>query len=347
MDLPVSESLISAGLPASILYGTFFMNSPPDHLPLVSAPIESARPSGRGPFGAIPSSVTLVEVGPRDGFQFESRTMPTDAKIETIRALMDAGCRHLQIAAFVHPGKVPQMADAEKLFDRLAAPPGVALSALVLNETGVRRAGDCGVKWVEVSISASESHGLRNAGMHLAQARAAAGRMIAAAREYGMHVIASVQCAFGCLVDGPTDPAVVGAVVRDYVAAGIDVLSLADTTGMATPLTVDTLLSKIAPIAGELPLGLHFHDTRGMGLVNVMTALQRGVSRFDTALGGMGGCPFVDGAAGNIATEDTIQLCLGLGIATGIDMAAVAARTRMLEQFYGRRFPGKMHRLVS
>ncbi|MFH1984925.1 MAG: hydroxymethylglutaryl-CoA lyase [Pseudomonadota bacterium] len=323
------------------------MNSPLDHPSLVQGPNAPARRTDREAFGTIPSSVILVEVGPRDGFQFESRIIPTDDKVETIRALMDAGCRHIQIAAFVHPGKVPQMADAENLFDRLGTPANVALSALVLNETGVRRAGDCGAKWVEVSISASESHGLRNAGMHLAQARAAAGRMIIAARDYGMHVIAGVQCAFGCLVDGPTDPAFVGALVRDYVDAGVDVLSLADTTGLATPVTVDALLAEIAPIAGALPLGLHFHDTRGLGLVNVMTALQRGVSRFDTALGGMGGCPFVDGAAGNIATEDTIQLCQGLGIATGIDMAAVAACTRRLETFYGRRFPGKMHRLVS
>ncbi len=312
-----------------------------------SAADQPKGPVGVNLFSALPAAVTLVEVGPRDGFQFEPRIVPTDVKLATLRALLAAGCRHIQAAAFVHPGKVPQMADAEVLFRQVTVPEGAALSALVLNEVGVRRAGDCGAKWVEISISASESHGRRNAGMGVAEARATADRMIIAAREYQMGIIASVQCAFGCIADGPTDPATVRAILQDYAAAAVDVVSVADTTGMATPVTVQRLLSAVAPGIGAVPLGLHLHDTRGLGLANVMTALHLGVARFDTALGGMGGCPFVDGAAGNIATEDTIHLCHALGIATGIDMAAVAARTRWLETFYGHPFPGKMHRILS
>jgi hydroxymethylglutaryl-CoA lyase len=306
-----------------------------------------AGPSGVGLLSGLPSRATLVEVGPRDGCQFESRIMPTDVKAATITALVNAGCRQIQAAAFVHPEKVPQMADAEALFRELAPLRDVVLSALVLNETGVRRAGDCGVPWVEVSISASESHGRRNAGMGVGAARDAAKHMVRAAREYNMGVIASVQCAFGCVMDGPIAPAVVRAIVNDYLDAHVDVVSLADTTGMATPLSIQKMLADIKPVTTGVPLGLHLHDTRGLGLANVLTALQNGVDRFDTALGGMGGCPFVHGAAGNIATEDTIHLCRGLGVDTGIDMAAVAACTRQLERFYGHAFPGKMHRLLA
>ena len=323
------------------------MNALSQHSAGRSAADQTGGSAGARLFSALPSAVTLVEVGPRDGFQFEPRIVPTDVKVATLRALLAAGCRHIQAAAFVHPGKVPQMADAEALFRQVIVPEDAALSALVLNEVGVRRAGDCGAKWVEISISASESHGRRNAGMGVAAARAMAERMICAAREYKMRIVASVQCAFGCVVDGPADPAIVCAILQDYTAAAVDVVSLADTTGMATPVTVQRLLSAVAPVVEAVPLGLHLHDTRGLGLANVMTALHHGVTRFDTALGGMGGCPFVDGAAGNIATEDTIHLCHALGIATGIDMAAVAERTRWLETFYGHAFPGKMHRILA
>ena len=293
----------------------------------------------------LPARVTLVEVGPRDGFQFESVILSTDAKVDVIRQLVDAGCMHIQAAAFVHPEKVPQMADAGRLFSRLADMEDVQFSALALNETGVRRAGECGVGCVEVSISASDTHGRNNAGMTLDAARNAIGAMVSSARGYGMRIVGSIQCAFGCVYEGPISPDVVMAIADDYLTAGVDTVSLADTTGMGTPADLGRLLARAVARAGHVPVGVHLHDTRGLGLVNAMAALGAGIRRFDTSFGGMGGCPFVEGAAGNISTEDTANLFHSLGIDTGLDIDRIAAVSRQMESVFGHRFSGKYHRL--
>lgn len=293
----------------------------------------------------LPTRVTVVEVGPRDGFQFESTILSTDLKVDVIRQLVDAGCMHIQAAAFVHPEKVPQMADAGRLFSRLADMADVQFSALVLNDTGVRRAGACGVGSVEISISASDTHGRKNAGMPLNTARAAIGGMVSIARDHGMVVIGSIQCAFGCVYEGPISPDVVMTITDDFLTAGVDTLSLADTTGMGTPVDLGRLLARVVARAEPVPVGVHLHDTRGLGLVNAMAALGAGVCRFDTSIGGMGGCPFVEGAAGNISTEDTANLFHSLGIGTGLDIDRIAAVSRQMESVFGHRFSGKYHHL--
>jgi hydroxymethylglutaryl-CoA lyase len=294
---------------------------------------------------AFPSHVTLTEVGPRDGFQFEKKTVPTVLKLEIIMRLVEAGFKHIQVASFVHPGKVPQMADAEKLLSVLPAIPGVAFSVLVLNMTGVERAISSKLAHIEISISASNRHSLNNTGMGTDAAQKMGLKMVALSKTHGMHVRAGIQCAFGSGYDERISEDQIAAMAKDLVTAGADTLCLSDTTGMASPLTVHQLLDSVRPVAGSLPIILHLHDTRGLGLANVMAAMSFGISHFDTALAGMGGCPFIQGAAGNIATEDTLYLLSSLNIETGLNLSKIAACSRDLEAFFGKRFPGKLHPL--
>ncbi len=293
-----------------------------------------------------PNKVTLIEVGPRDGFQFEASTLPTGIKLEIIEKLVAAGLTHIQVTSFVNPARVPQMADAEQLVGQLPKVTGVEFSGLVLNHQGVERAYHSGLKYVEVSISASDSHSRKNTGMTLEEARKMGVEMIRLARGYDLTIRAGIQCAFGCVDEGAIPPHRVLKIARSFLDCGIDALALSDTTGMGHPASVADLLELLLKDSDNLPIIMHFHDTRGLGLVNVMTALDHGISRFDTALGGMGGCPFVRGAAGNISTEDTAHLMAQLDIATGIDISKVADCSRQLEQYFGKAFSGKLHRIL-
>jgi hydroxymethylglutaryl-CoA lyase len=293
-----------------------------------------------------PDQVTLIEVGPRDGFQFESKIIPTSLKVEIISGLVAAGLKQIQVTSFVHPQRVPQMADAESLLRALPAWENVDLSGLVLNRQGLERAHRAGLRQVEISISASDTHSRKNTGMPLDEAFQRGQEMVALARKYGMYVRAGIQCAFGCVYDGAISLQRVVDMARVFIVQGADALALADTTGMADPPAIRRMVTAVHRAAGETPLILHLHDTRGLGLVNLMAALECGVTRFDTALAGMGGCPFVAGAAGNIATEDTVYLLDRLQVKTGISIKEVAACSIKLENFYGKTFAGKMVRLA-
>jgi hydroxymethylglutaryl-CoA lyase len=291
------------------------------------------------------STVKIVEVGPRDGFQMESRPVPTGLKAVIIEMLAAAGLREIQIAAFVNPRKVPQMADAEELIRRLPRDPDVRYTALALNVRGVERAADCGLEIVEVSISASDAHGRRNAGMDRESALTAGREMARRARELGLEAVASVQCAFGCVYQGAVPPDHVSAGADVFLSEGVSRLTLADTTGMGTPPMVAERVGAIREMAGDVPLGLHLHDTRGLGLVNAMAGINAGITSLDAAFGGLGGCPFVPGAAGNIATEDTAYLLESLGHSTGVDRSRVAECSRRMALFFDRPLPGKLYRL--
>jgi len=297
--------------------------------------------SNIGLYRPYPTAVTLVEVGPRDGFQFEPKVIPTDLKVEIISGLAAAGIQEIQVASFVRPDRVPQMADAEILVSRLPQRKGLVYTGLVLNPKGIERAIGSGLGAVEVSISASDRHSRKNTGMPLDQARKHGVSMIQRAKEAGLHVRASIQCAFGCVYEGPIARERVMALATEFLNAGIHGLVLADTTGMADPVKISRLMPPLRQIAGAVPIALHLHDTHGLGLVNVMASLENGITHFDCALGGIGGCPFVDGAAGNIATEDTIYLLESLGIETGVHMERVAQCTQRLEKYFKKRFPVK------
>jgi len=293
-----------------------------------------------------PDRVTLIEVGPRDGFQFESKIIPTSLKVEIISGLVAAGLKQIQVTSFVHPQRVPQMADAESLLRALPVWENVGLSGLVLNRQGLERAHRAGLRQVEISISASDTHSRKNTGMPLDEAFQRGQEMVALARKYGMYVRAGIQCAFGCVYDGAISLQRVVDMARVFIDQGAAALALADTTGMADPPSIRRMVTAVHLAAGGTPLILHLHDTRGLGLVNLMAALECGVTRFDTALAGMGGCPFVAGAAGNIATEDTVYLLDRLQVKTGISIKDVAACSIKLENFYGKTFAGKMVRLA-
>ncbi len=294
----------------------------------------------------LPDKVTLIEVGPRDGFQFE-KIIPTNLKVEIISDLVDAGLKDIQITSFVHPDVVPQMADAETLLRRLPKRNDVRYSALVLNEKGVERAHLSGLQHIEISISASDTHSRKNAGMPFEKALVKGKDMIRLAQDYKMEIRAGIQCAFGCVYEDRIPEERVLKIAKDFLKIGIQTLAISDTTGMANPLSIQNLTKKLLPEVGKTPVALHLHDTRGLGLVNVMSAMECGVTRFDTALAGMGGCPFVSGAAGNIATEDTAWLMKSLNIETGVDISKVAKCSQKLEDFFEKKFPGKTHRLIK
>ncbi len=293
-----------------------------------------------------PEKVTLIEVGPRDGFQFESQIIPTSMKIDIIGGLVAAGIKHIQVTSFVHPQRVPQMADAETLLQALPVREGVTFSGLVLNRQGLERAQRAGMKHVEISISASDTHSRKNTGMSLNEAVSNAQQMVNFAKENGMQVRAGVQCAFGCVYEGQIALKRIIRMALNFVEQGVDALSFSDTTGMATPSSIRRLMNAVLPSVDEIPVIAHLHDTRGLGLVNLTTALECGITRFDTAFAGMGGCPFVPGAAGNIATEDVVYLLNSMDIDTGVDIVKVAQCSRRLEKYIGKQFAGKMYRLA-
>jgi hydroxymethylglutaryl-CoA lyase len=295
----------------------------------------------------LPEKVTLIEVGPRDGFQLEKKLIPTELKLRIINGLIDAGIRSIQVTSFVNPAVVPQMGDAEELIKLLPENKDAAFSCLLLNERGLHRAHKAGINHVEISVSASDTHSRKNTGMSYEAAFKSAQKMIKEAKSYKMQVRAGIQCAFGCAYEGSIPADRVIAIAGKVADSGADMIAVSDTTGMANPLSVKELLKKLMPVANNRPVVLHLHDTRGLGLANVLAGLESGITHFDTALAGMGGCPFVPGAAGNISTEDTAHMMESMHIKTGIDIGKVAACSLEIEAFFEKKFPGKIHRLYS
>lgn len=295
----------------------------------------------------LPTHVTLCEVGPRDGFQFEARPIPTELKVEIIEGLAAAGLPRIQVTSFVHPRWVPQMADAEEVVRRLPERPGVVYTGLALNRKGVERAHAAGLHYVDLSIATNEQHSRDNANMTVDEGLRQAVETVAYARELGLEVQIGFQTVFGYASPGDTPLERVLEMARPFAELGVESFSFADSTGMANPHMIAERVTALRAVTGSTPVVLHLHDTRGLGLANVYAALACGVDRFDSSLGGLGGCPFIPGATGNIATEDTAYLLGALGIETGIDLQAVAACSRRIETFLGRALPGKLHRLVE
>jgi len=295
----------------------------------------------------LSTRIIIEEQGPRDGFQSESTIVPTERKLEIIDALADAGLSRIQICSFVHPKYVPQMADAEAVCRGLRRRPGIVYSGLVLNLKGVERAVAAGLDHVAVSISASDTHSRKNTGKSLEEVQTGYAEMVRTAKDAGLTVRGGLQCVFGCRFEGAIDPDAVLDLVKRHLDLEIDELALADSTGMADPSSMTELMGRVLELTGEKTVILHLHDTEGRGLANALAAIQTGVRVFDTAFGGMGGCPFIKGATGNIATEDLVAMVERMGMTTGVDIRAVAEISRSMEELFDTRFPGSMHRVLG
>lgn len=282
----------------------------------------------------------------RDGLQNEARRFSLDEKLEFVAALERAGLRRIQLGSFVHPEWVPQMADTDTLFRRLKPKPGVIYSALVLNMRGLERALAAGVRHLSVSLSASETHSRKNTNKSVTEARAAIAPVIEAALAEGVAVRAGIQSALGCGYEGRIAPERVLDIARDFAALGVGEINIADTAGLAHPRQVFELCRRLDDaLPAQTSLSLHLHDTRGLGLASMVAGLEAGVRVFDAALGGLGGCPFVPGARGNIATEDAAFACEQMGLDTGIDWQALSAPVARAEELLGRDLPGRMSHL--
>ena len=297
---------------------------------------------------SLPETVILTEVGLRDGLQSVAELVPSEAKLDAIQKLVDAGLKQVQVTSFVHPKWVPQMADAEEVCAGLPETEDVVFSGLVLNAKGVERASAARLKRVDASISTSDTHSRKNANMGLDEALEHLKKMVALAIDAGMEVRGGLQSVWGCVYDGyPPDERIVD-MVSEVIDMGVIALSLADSTGMANPNSIKQALEKALPLCQDTPVVLHLHDTRGLGIANVVAAMEMGVDQFDTALGGLGGCPFIKGATGNIATEDTINLMNEIGIDTGVDLSKVAQTSKALQESVPESyFTGKLYKLEN
>ena len=278
----------------------------------------------------LPPEVTIVEVGPRDGLQNETAAIATADKVRFVEALAAAGHRVIEVSAFVSPRWVPQMADAAEVFAAISRRPGVRYTALVPNLAGLERALAARVDEVAVFAAASESFSRRNINQSIDASLAGYAQVIARAAAAGLRVRGYVSCAFGCPFEGTVSPAAVRRVTQALLEAGVYEVAVSDTIGVGHPGQVRQLLSALGADVPFDRLALHFHDTRGTALANVLAALDAGITTFDAAAGGLGGCPFAPGASGNLATEDLLYMLDGLGVTTGVTLAGVAAASEAL-----------------
>lgn len=293
-------------------------------------------------------SAVVTEVCLRDGLQIEPVIVPTADKVRLGRGLIAAGFGDLEIGAFVHPGRVPTMADTPEVVAGLAdAPDGAALHTLVLNEKGAVRAVEAGARAVRLVVSASDGHSSANGGAHTEEACARIARAAEVLRDAGTPFEGCVATAFHCPFDGPTPPERVLRVAEHYLSLGAARVHLADTIGAASPGDIARTAGAVLPSTGAEHTGLHLHNTYGMAPANVAEALRLGIRRFDAALGGLGGCPFAPGASGNIATDDLVHLLHREGVATGVDTAALAALRDELAGLVGHPLESALSRIPA
>jgi hydroxymethylglutaryl-CoA lyase len=292
----------------------------------------------------LPAAVEIREVGPRDGLQNEA-PIPVDERVRLIDALSTTGLRRIEAASFVKAEAIPPMAGAEDVMARIERRSGVVYSALVPNVRGAERALAAGADELEVVVSASETHNQKNVRRAVADSIKGASELAALAHDAGRQAEAIVSTAFGCPYEGDVAPEEVARVARQLLDGGADRCSFGDTTGMATPRRVDELLDALdGEGIGAGDIGLHFHNTRGTGLANVLAGLERGVTHFDASVGGLGGCPYAPGASGNIVTEDLVHMLADMGIETGIDLGALIEAAHLAEALVGRELPGQVMR---
>ncbi|GID32734.1 hydroxymethylglutaryl-CoA lyase [Paractinoplanes brasiliensis] len=276
--------------------------------------------------------VSIREVAPRDGLQNEE-PVPTDAKVRLINELSETGVRRIEAVSFVHPRAIPQMADADEVWARVNRHPDIRYSALIPNTRGAQRALAAGFREIEVVVSASDTHNRRNLNRSTDESLDDIASLIPLIHEAGATVEVIVATSFGCPFEGDIDPDRVAGLVARVRGDGADRIAFGDTTGMATPRRVRDLLSAVRP---DL---LHFHNTRGTGLANILTALELGITEFDASVGGIGGCPYAPGASGNVATEEVVHMLHDMGIGTGIDLDRLISTAETAEKLLGRTLP--------
>jgi hydroxymethylglutaryl-CoA lyase len=284
------------------------------------------------------TAISIREVGPRDGLQNEA-PVPTAAKIELIDALSGTGVRRIEAVSFVHPKAIPQMADADEVWAKISRNPEVRYSALVPNVRGAQRALDAGFTEVEVVVSASDTHNHRNINRGTDESLAELPELIDLLHNGGAAAELIIATSFGCPFEGDVDPGRVAAIVDRAVAMGIDRVAFGDTTGMATPRRVTDVLTRVLPNHADIPILCHFHNTRGTGLANILTAIDLGVTEFDASVGGLGGCPYAPGATGNVASEEVVHMLHDMGYETGIDLDELVRAAELAQRIVGRELP--------
>jgi hydroxymethylglutaryl-CoA lyase len=291
----------------------------------------------------LPGRISLREVGPRDGLQNED-PVPTEAKVELIDALSGTGVGRIEAVSFVHPKAIPQMADAAEVWSRVHRAGDVRYSALVPNLRGAERAIEAGFTELEVVVSASDTHNRKNVGRSTEESLDDIAKIIDLAHGHDATCQVIVSTAWGCPYEGDVPVERVVGVASRAVRDGADSASFGDTTGMATPPRVTRLVGDFRMANPETSLNLHFHNTRGTGLANVLAALQLGVSDFDASVGGLGGCPYAPGATGNIASEELVHMVEDMGVATGVDLEALIEVAARAERMVGHTLPSQVLR---
>jgi hydroxymethylglutaryl-CoA lyase len=285
--------------------------------------------------------VRIVEVGPRDGLQNEKTTVPTEAKVEFITALGDAGLRTIEAGAFVSPKWVPQMADTAEVYRSIPKDPGVDYPVLVPNARGLDRAMEAGVRSIAIFTAASETFNKRNINMSIDESFTNFAEIVPRAQGEGMKVRGYVWCSFGCPYEGPIAPEKVLEVTARLLDLGCYEVSIGDTIGVGTPLQVQGVIGMLLQVVPAGRLAMHFHDTRGTALANTLAALEMGITTFDASAGGLGGCPYAPGASGNMATEDLVYMLDGMGVETGVDLNRLVAASSIIAPFLDHPLPGK------
>lgn len=291
---------------------------------------------------SFPANVTVVEVGPRDGFQMEKEFIPTKTKIDIINSLAECGIKRMEVTSFVSPKAIPQMRDAAEVMAGVERARGVHMIGLVPNPKGAEKAVLACVDEMLIFVSASESHNRSNVNRTIDESITGFEDVVKIASGAKIPVRAGIAVSFGCPFEGEVPPQRVGRIVERLLNLGVEGVTLGDTTGMATPPIVRRTCEYLLGRFPGLEIALHFHNTRGIGLVNVYEALQMGLKTFESSVAGLGGCPFAPGATGNICTEDLVYLLHELGIETGIDLDALIRVARSVEEILGRPLPGQV-----
>ena len=290
-------------------------------------------------------SVTIVEVGPRDGLQMEKAFVPTDIKVRVINLLSEAGLRSIEATSFVSPKVIPQMMDAGEVMAAITRRPGTTYKVLVPNLKGAERAFEAKADALELVIVASEGYNKRNVGLTVDQSIAACAEIAKAAAGRSIPLEVVIGTSFGCPIEGHVPEEQVERIARAVAAFGISRLSLADSIGSANPAQVRRLVARISSALPAMPLSLHLHNTRGLGIANALAGFEAGIDTFDAGLGGLGGCPVFPGATGNVATEDMVNVFEEMGVKTGVDLGKVREASRLMQQFLNRPLPSYILRV--